>query len=119
MQLVENTIKLEKYIDISITDKSFDDIDNQLVYIDAVFSVQLSNRGIMIDVYDIKSVRWSYTGINHTDDEDIDHEVEGSSDETWTVNYPKSKSRDENYGLFVNDITINLETKTIDIDFEC
>jgi hypothetical protein len=119
MQLIENEIKLTKYIDISITDKSFDDIDNQLAQIDVVFTVNLANRGIVIDIYEIKSVRWSYTGIKYTEGENLEQEIEGSSDETWTINPNKSKSDDENYGLFVNDITINLETKTIDIDFEC
>ena len=119
MQLIESQIKLNKYIDITIRDKSFDDTDNQLAIINAVFSVQLANKGIIIDIYEIKSVSWSYTGVKYTDDENIDTEIEGTSDETWTINYPKSKSDDENYGLFVNDITINLETKTIDIDFEC
>jgi len=118
MQLIENTIKLNKYIDITIIDKSFDDLDNQLVDIDVVFSIALSNSGITVDVYDIKSIKWSYTGINYTDDENIDREITGSSDETWTINYTKSKSKDENFGIFINDISINLETKKIDIDFE-
>jgi hypothetical protein len=120
MQLIKNTIKLDKYLDIDIIDKSFDDIENDAtVEIDVTFSMRLSGRGIVMEIYNIDAVRWSYTGIKFAGDENQEHQVTGSSDESWTINTQKSKSDDDNFGLFLNDVIIDLEKKTIGLDFEC
>lgn len=119
MQLIENTIKLKGYMQIDLNDKSFEDTDDKTITLDVVFAVSIANQGIILEVHEVKAVHWSYTGINYTDDKDVRQEIEGSSDETWTINVKKSKTDDENYGLFVENVDINLETKVINVDFEC
>lgn len=119
MQLIENKLKLSGYLQTDIIDKSFDTIENIVIELDVVFSVEPSSLGISIEIYQVKSIKWSYTGVKYTDDDSIENEIMGSSDDTWTLDIRKSKTDDENYGLFINNVHINLETKKIDIDFEC
>ena len=119
MQLIENKITIKDFINLDIYDKSFDDTENMLVDLVVVFKVELSHVGITVDVYEIKSINWSYTGVKFTDDENEEHQVKGSSDETWKVNINKSKNKDENYGLFIDNVSIDLDTKEIFVDFDC
>lgn len=118
MQLIENKIKIKDYLDIDIFDSSFDDIENATVEVDATFQVELANNGISIEVYQIKSVKWSYFGIKFTENENEEHEVTGSSDETWTININKESANDANIGLYLTNIAIDLQTMVIDITFE-
>jgi len=119
MQLIDNKIKLKDYIQVDMKDPNFDDTDNAEVTVEVTFSVDVANQGIVFEVYDIKSVTWSYTGVTFTDDENETSDITGASDDTWTVNTTKSKTKDENYGLYLSDVYVNIANKVIDINFEC
>lgn len=119
MQLIDNKIKLKDYLQVDIKDPNFDDTDDTEVAVDVVFSVDVAHQGIAFEVYHVKSVAWSYTGVKFTEDENETQDITGASDDTWTVNIKKSKTDDENYGLYLSDVYIDIVAKVIDINFEC
>jgi len=117
--IINHTIKLTDYLEIDITDNKFDDVEDAVIIVDADFSVDVRNFGIFIDAA-VKSVKWSYTGVNFTDDEDTKSELEGVSDETWEITSETSSDDDnDSCKLFLNDVSINMETKKIHVNFKC
>jgi len=118
MQLIENKITVKDYLDIHIIDDIFDDVERSIAEIVIIFQVQLSNSGLMIDIHEIKSIKWSYTGVMFGEETNKETELSGSSDDSWKIVNSKSKSRNENYGLYLDNIIIDIKNKEINIDFE-
>src|ERR1035437_5922591 len=117
--LIDNKIKIKDYLDINVVDKSFDSIDDATCEVDVEFDVDLTNRGIITDVHNIKAVSWEYKGVKFDDEDNAEQDASGQTDESWAISHTKSKSRDDNYGLFITDVTINVAMKTVEIEFEC
>lgn len=109
---IESNIEFKSYIDIDITDTRFDDTDDKIVKLTAIFDVKPNKLGLSVDLFNTKNIVVSYTGIKLTDDEDDKEPVEVVIDDTWTV-----ENKTENNGMVLTDIIINVDTKTIIIEF--
>lgn len=118
MQLIENKIIVKDYLDIDVHDSSFDDTEKATAEVVVVFKVELSKMGISVDVNQIKSVKWSYNGIKYTDDQNIETEISGSTDDLWTVNIDKTKVNGDSCGLWISNIIIHVQTKQLDVEFD-
>lgn len=121
MQTFTTTIKLthEDYLICDIIDKKYDDTEIKNLEMEVTISVTPANSGFIFEVYQINNIKGNYTGINFTESEDIDKdEIFTVDGENWDLNINKTKSNDENFGLFISDVQIDIVAKKIDVNFE-
>ena len=121
METFATTIKLtsKDYLICYIKDERYDDTELRDLEMEVTISVTHANTGFIFEVYQINNIKGNYTGINFTEGENIDKDETFTIDgESWNLNINKTKSNDENFGLFISDVQIDIVAKKIDVNFE-
>jgi len=75
MPILSATHKLDKYIDVSVTDSRYDDIENSSITFITSYIVDVNVEGLSFDIQEITDIKLNYTGINFTDEDDIEHPI--------------------------------------------
>lgn len=116
MQILSATHKLKNYIDVSVKDSRYDDIDYTSITFVTNYMVDANAEGLTFDIHEITDIQLSYTGINFTEEEDETHPI------SFTVlDFAKEVHIDNAGGdrqvLQPSEVEVNIDERTISFYF--
>lgn len=105
MNLISTRLELNNYLDISLIN-NFDDTENPKFVCDATFKIGTSLSGLYFDIYEIKNMHVSYTGVTYTDDEEENENIELDLNE-YEKQIVIDKSNEDNKSLILSEVEID------------
>jgi hypothetical protein len=116
MQILSATHKIDSYIDVSVTDSRYDDIDNASITFVANYMVDASAEGLTFDVHEITDINLSYTGVNFTEEEDESHPISFTVLDFAKEVHIDNAGGDRQY-LSPNEVEVNIDERKISFYF--